>query len=100
MNVNTLRRRVKTHSFRLGQYRINEGGPINGTCEVPAPVKDDKYYDMHILEGRDVNALDTAIHEALHAEGIPDKYIHLKDGSSDTHRIALFLWRLGWRKRR
>jgi hypothetical protein len=88
--------KVKTHSFRLGKYYIDEDRDIEGYCDQP-----DTYYNLRmvIMGGKDYKALSSALHEALHAEGIPDKYLHKGDGTSDTERIARFLWRLGWRRR-
>ena len=85
--------KMKTHTFRFGRYRVTVGAPYAGYCEVPSK---SKILDMWIEEGNTLSALDTAIHEAMHAEGISDSYVH--DGSPD--RIARFLWRLGWRKKK
>ena len=86
---------MKTHTFRLGKYRIHLTGKIEGVCDTP---NTDKTLDMIILDGNDFKALNSAIHEAMHAEGIHDKYLHDKDGYSDTDRITRFIWRLGYRK--
>ena len=85
---------VKTHTFRLGTYHVEQDSRIFGWCDVPPW----DYKSMCIPDGNDLEALDGAIHEAMHAEGIPDRYVHNKDGDSDTKRIARFLWRLGYRK--
>ena len=89
--------KVKTHTFRLGRYVISqEDAPLLGLCDIP-----DNYSTLRIIiqDGNDYQALSTALHEALHAEGIPDKYLHDEEGYSDTERVARFLWRLGWRKK-
>ena len=87
---------MKTHTFRLGKYYIDqEKSRIDGLCEQPS--KSEKLY-MIILDGDEFKHLSSALHEGLHAEGIPDKYLHKEDGSSDTERLARFLWRLGYRK--
>lgn len=49
---------------------------------------------MIVLKGATLKSLNTAIHEALHAEGVPNRFVH--EGTPD--RIARFLWRLGWRR--
>jgi len=85
---------VKTHTFRLGTYHIEQDHGIEGICDVPPW----GHKSMIILDGDDFRAFNCALHEAMHAEGIPDRYIHDGDGNSDTERIARFLWRLGYRK--
>ena len=69
--------------------------PLEGMCDRP-----DSYHKlwMYLPEGNSLNDLATAIHEAAHAEGIPDKYLD-KDRDFTIH-IAKFLWRLGWRKKK
>ena len=89
-----MKMKVKTHTFRLGKYHIDID-KCEGFCDVP-----DQYTRLHmiILKDNGIKGLASALHEAMHAEGIPDKYIHDKDGYSDTERLARFLWRLGYRK--
>jgi hypothetical protein len=87
---------VRTHTFKLGKYHIHIGGPVMGCCDLPDDGK--TVLHMHILDGNTLEALDVAIHEALHAMGIPDRHLHNSDGSSRTVAIARFLWRLGWRR--
>jgi len=89
---------VKTHSFRLGKYRINLCSEIIGLCDIPDDGKN-QVLDMHILTGNSIKALNSALHEALHAEGVSDKFLHDKEGYEDTDRLARFLWRLGWRNK-
>jgi len=85
---------MKTHTFANGKYTIEQlDGPLDGMCEVP---EDANTLYMMIQKGNTRNALHTALHEAMHAEGLPDKYI---DGERDmTENVARFLWRLGWRR--
>ena len=88
--------KVKTHTFRLGTYEIEEARNIEGYCDIP-----DGYYKLHmmIMGGNDFKALSSALHEAMHADGIPDKYVHDGIEISGTERIARFLWRLGYRRK-
>ena len=88
---------VKTHTFRMGTYHIDETDAIEGYCDIP-----NEYYAlrMMIMAGNDYKAFASALHEAMHAEGIPNKYVHDGEGYSGTERIAKFLWRLGWRRRK
>lgn len=85
---------MKTHTFRLGKYRILKTDKIEGVTDTPF---NDDVLEMIILDGDDFKALNSALHEAMHAENIPNKYLHDKDGNSDTERISRFLWRLGYR---
>jgi len=87
-------KKIKTHSFRLGTYHVSIDN-CEGFCDTP-----DQYYNLRIqiLDDDGYKGLSSALHESLHAEGIPDKYLHKGDGHSDTERIAKFLWRLGYRK--
>lgn len=81
---------MKTHTFRLGRYHIEEANGLDGCCDVPG----DDRLDMIVLKGNTLKALNTAIHEAMHAEDVPEFFVH-----GDTpDRIARFLWRLGWRR--
>jgi len=86
--------KLKTHTFRLGKYYV-EIDKCEGFCDQP-----NSYHKLHIqiLKNDGFKGLSSAIHEALHAEGIPDRFLHKEDGTSDTERIARFLWRLGYRK--
>jgi len=84
---------VKTHTFKLGKYYIDQSDPIEGVCDTP-----NNYERLHmiILNGNDIRTLSSTIHESMHAEGIPDRYLHGDKDSSEN--IARFLWRLGWRR--
>jgi len=86
---------IKSHTFRRGKYMIHFTGRIDGVCDIPG---NPDVLDMIILEGKDKRALNSHLHEALHAEGYPDKLMHDEDGDSNTERIANFLWRCGWRR--
>jgi len=87
-------KKVRTHKFKLGHYVVDEmDGPLDGLCDIP-----DEYDTLRIFiqDGGSQRALHTAIHEALHAEGLPAKYL---DGDYDvSQNVARFLWRLGWRR--
>ena len=82
---------VKTHTFRLGRYAIDEADGLYGCCDVPGC---DDNLGMIIMSGDTRRALNTSVHEMMHAEGVPDEWTH--DGTPD--RIASALWRLGWRR--
>lgn len=86
-------RKLKTHTFRFGRYHIEFAHGLDGCCDIPDEPGVEPRLDMIVLEGNTLKALNTSIHEAMHAEGISDEYVH--DGSPD--RIASFLWRKGWR---
>jgi len=84
---------IKTHTFRLGKYYIDFLDNLDGYCKVPSE-KDT--LNMLILKGGRRKALTSAIHESMHTEGVPDRFL---DGDRDSaEHIARFLWRLGYRK--
>ena len=87
-------RKVRTHTFKRGKYRIEKTDElIRGICEIPDE-SDDLY--MIIPSGDDLMALQTTLHESLHANGLPDKYL---DGDYDvSEEPGRLLWREGWRK--
>ena len=98
-------RKVKYHTFRLGKYKIIFEKRIDGYTVYPDEVINGKgvVYDWEssekeiwITETKGLSQLDTTIHEAMHAETIPEELIH----TGSATRIAKFLWRLGYRKRR
>lgn len=84
---------IKTHKFKLGKYSIEEiQGVIYGLCDIPG----DDDLAMMIPDDNSQRALQTAIHEALHANGLPTRYL---DGEHDVAEdVGRFLWRLGWRR--
>ena len=86
-------KKVKTQSFKLGKYYIEEDSDIEGMCDIP-----DNYHRLRMIiwKGKTLKSLASAIHEAMHAEGIPSKYLD-EDRDASVH-IAKFLWRLGWRR--
>jgi len=85
---------VRTHTFKNGKYTIEHlDSKLDGLTELP---EDSDTLYMMIQDGGNLNALHTAIHEAMHAEGLPKRYL---DGERDlTAEVARFLWRLGWRR--
>lgn len=90
---------MKTHTFRLGKYHISMCSRIDGVTDCPTKKKwKDQYKEILLIDGNDFKAFNAHLHEGLHAEGIPDKYLHDKSGCSDTERLTRFLWRLGYRR--
>ena len=85
---------VRTHTFRNGKYYIDQDR-VEGYCEIP---DEDNKLHMIILPGDDLKTLASSLHEAMHANGIPNRYVHDKEGYCTTDTIARFLWRLGWRR--
>ena len=83
--------KVRTATFKYGRYDIDEAPGLDGCCDVPGM---DDHLGMTILSGNTQKALIVAIHEAMHAEDIPDDLVH--DMTPD--RIGRFLWRLGYRR--
>ena len=82
------KRKVRSATFKMGRYVIEElDGPIEGMCEVPGgPLY------MMIPKPTSAKKLAVILHEAGHAEGIPDKYL---DGDRDCMEpIARLVWRL------
>ena len=91
-----LKKKVKTHTFGLGKYHIDYSRRgLDGVTDTP---DDNKWaeirHDMVILEGQTFKSFHCALHEGMHAEGIPDKYLHDKEGYAKTYKLARFLWRL------
>jgi len=87
--------KVRTHTFRAGRYKIDElDGPLEGVCELP-----DESENLYIMfpGASTCKALCTAIHEMMHAEGVPPKLLDTPDDDS-AERIGRLLWRLGWRR--
>ena len=84
-------RHVKTHTFKLGKYKVREGYGWVGLCDQPS--RSNALY-IETLAGRDVKALACQIHEALHAEGCADSFLHQDVDPCDN--IARFLVRMGW----
>ena len=87
--------KVRSHKFHLGKYRIKEGRGWVGRADVP-----DNYNTlrMEVLTGRSVEALACQIHEALHAEGCKDAFLHRAEGDP-CENIARFLVRMGWERK-
>jgi len=80
---------MKTHTFRHGKYRIEYCSRIYGCTDVPG----DEDLTMLLVDGKDYAAFSTALHEAMHADGIPDEFMHTAEGESDTERLSRFMWR-------
>ncbi len=84
--------KVKTQTFKLGKYEITEiDTQILGLCDTPS-----EKLGMMIPSGNTQEALWVTLHEASHAEGVLDKYLH-GDRDFTVHQAKL-LWRLGWRR--
>ena len=98
-----MKRKVKFHTFKLGKYRIVFEKRIDGFTMYPDEIIDGKpvCYDwkssekeIWIVKSGILSELDTTLHEAMHAEGIPEEHIH----NGGSARLSRFLWRLGYRK--
>ena len=98
-----MKRKVKYHTFKLGKYKILFEKRIDGFTMYPDEIIDGKpiCYDwkssekeIWITENKGFAELNTTVHEAMHAEGIPQEHIH----NGEPDRIAKFLWRLGYKK--
>ena len=91
---------IINHTFRLGTYEVEIVKSIGGICDTPSEGNswEKEKKTMLITNKKGLSGLEIALHEGMHAEGIPDEYIHTKDGESDTSRLSRFLWRLGYRK--
>ena len=77
--------------FPTGMFNIDFAERIDGCCDAPADSADE--LSMTILDGDNFRAFHSAVHEGMHAHGIPSQYIHDKDGCATTEDIARFLWR-------
>lgn len=85
---------VKTAKFKTGTYKIDLlDGPVFGFCEDPQQTAT---LHMAIPNGGTKRDLATCVHEMMHAEGIPDRY--LDEERDAAIYIARLLWRMGWRK--
>jgi hypothetical protein len=86
---------MKSARFPTGVFKIDFAWRIDGVSDAPADEKDDEKssLEMTILEGDDFRAFHSALHEGLHAHGVPSKYIHDKVGCTSTDDLAKFLWR-------
>jgi len=84
----------RTHTFNGVKYNIQYANYIGGITDIG----EKGYHLITLVDGTTINTLDNALHEALHAIGIPDKALHHADGIAKTDDIARFLWRLGWRR--
>lgn len=81
--------------FKLGSYTIIEE-QIEGLCDTPGTPGKKPKLGMSLWPGNSFKSLRVAIHEALHAEGIPDEYL---DGERDCSvAVARLLKRLDWKR--
>ena len=90
---------VRTHTFNDKLYKIEEVDRIDGvtdTDDIPDTL------EMMILDGNDLRALHSAMHEGMEASGMCDKCLHDYEKRDSrlprTWDIARFLWRLGYRR--
>jgi hypothetical protein len=86
---------IRTHTFNGVTYKIEFADRIDGVCDVP---DDETAPEILLVPGKKQRHLNAALHEALHAIGVPDKYLHDEEGFSQTEDVARFLWRLGFRR--
>ena len=82
---------IKTHTFKGKKYNIEFVGRIDGVTDT-AFNPDDPLY-MTILDGDDLRAFHSAVHESMEAAGFCDDCLHDEDGDFATWDIARFLWR-------
>jgi hypothetical protein len=85
---------MKTHTFNGVKYNICFVEPIEGLTDDRTS---DEPVNMLVLKGNSIKALHSQLHEALHGIGVPDTFIHNKNGDYTTYDVARFLWRNGWR---
>ena len=85
---------MRTATFRLGRYDIMEDAPLEGLCELPEALCKRKRLAMSIQSGDSYKALVVALEEMLHAEQVPDKWVH----SGTPERLARALRAMGWRR--
>jgi hypothetical protein len=78
--------------FPTGVFKVEFAYRIDGVSDAPAD-SDEPGLSMTILEGNDFRAFNSALHEGLHAHGVPSRYIHDKRGYATTDDLARFLWR-------
>lgn len=82
---------IRTHKFRLGKYQIMWFA-IEACCEVPD--EGDKSLAIMAPPVTDLHTFQVAMHEAEHADGLPDKVIHDKDGYPVYGGRHRFAWRI------
>ena len=89
---------VRTHTFNGRKYKITQVDSIDGCTDVPG---DPEELEMMILDGDDLRALHSVIHEGAEGSGMCDcihRYEIRNDGRAATWDIARLAWRLGWRR--
>ena len=82
---------IKTHRFNLGKYTISWFA-VEACCDIPS--QPDEKLTMMTAEVKDYHSFCIAAHEAEHADGIPDKIIHDKNGCPDHGGRHRFMWRI------
>jgi len=87
---------VKSHTFNGRKYKVELTERIDGVTDVPGTPDP---YEILILDGNDLKALHSALHEGLEAIGASDIHDYRDDGYPKTWDVAKFLWRLGYRRR-
>jgi len=83
---------IKTHVFRGIRYLIHVEDKIDGWAEVPGYEPRSIYVDPELSPKQ---FLETAIHEAMHAE---DKDVSEQTIDRRAHSMHRWLWRLGYRR--
>lgn len=79
---------IKHHKFNGKKYYI-EFNDFKTTYGLQS----DGATFLMIQDGVDIKAIDSLIHEAMHAMGIPDEYVHKDNGTTNTMDIAKFIQR-------
>ena len=84
--------RIKSHSFRGIRYLIQVENKIDGWAEVPGVEPRSIYVDPELPPR---HHLETAIHEAMHAE---DHEASEQVIGRRAKSLARWLWRMGYRR--
>lgn len=82
---------MKTHTFNNGKYKI-DWCAVEACCDVPS--KDGEQLTMLTPPVTDYHTFCIAMHEAEHADGLPDRLIHDKDGCPNHGGRHRFAWRV------
>ena len=80
---------MKTHKFRLGKYHISEE-ILEGCTDIPG---DPPKLWLTAPPGDSYRAFAVHMHEALHANGCPDSYLHSDGGHDCNEQVARYMWR-------
>ena len=86
-------KKMRTHTFRGTRYQVETSKLITGFAEIPRAAAARTIYVAKNLPP--LEHLETAIHEAMHAED-PDTLERVVERRGRS--IARFLWRLGYRR--